>query len=319
MGRRRTECGRIEDVPVAAGQAFDRLIHIVAGLSLGSALYLALAREHGKMRTGTTREKVRPAAVAGQFYPVQPERLRAEVARLIAEAAAPADTAPTALIVPHAGYIYSGGVAAAAFATLRAVAQAIERVVVIGPTHYVPVRGIAISMVDAFETPLGRVPVDCEALAALADLPFVVEADGPHAPEHALEVELPFLQMVLPSFRLVPLVVGDAEPHEVAEVLARLWSWETLIVVSSDLSHYHDYETARRLDAATAAAIERGEWAGLGPNQACGCLAVAGLLVEAGHRGFKARRLSLCNSGDTAGSRDRVVGYGAWIFAQTTP
>ena len=271
------------------------------------------------MRTGTTREKVRPAAVAGQFYPVQPERLRAEVARLIAEAAAPADTAPKALIAPHAGYIYSGGVAATAFATLRELAQAIERVVVIGPTHYVPVRGIAISMVDAFETPLGRVPVDCEALAALADLPFVVEADGPHAPEHALEVELPFLQMVLPSFRLVPLVVGDAEPHEVAEVLARLWSWETLIVVSSDLSHYHDYETARRLDAATAAAIERGEWAGLGPNQACGCVAVAGLLVEAGHRGFKARRLSLCNSGDTAGSRDRVVGYGGWMFAQTTP
>jgi AmmeMemoRadiSam system protein B len=271
---------------------------------LGCVLYLALGRENRKIRRGTANEKVRPAAVAGTFYPGQ----------------VPMARAPKAVIAPHAGYIYSGGVAATAFAALRDAAEVIERVALIGPAHYVPVRGIAIPTVDAFETPLGRVPVDREALAALADLPFVIAADGPHAPEHALEVELPFLQMVLPSFRLVPLVVGDAEPREVADVLARLWNGpETLIVVSSDLSHFHDYETARRLDAATAAAVERGDWASLGPNQACGCLAVAGLLLEAGHRGFKASRLSLRNSGDTAGSRDRVVGYGAWIFAQTTP
>jgi AmmeMemoRadiSam system protein B len=271
------------------------------------------------MRVATAREKVRPPAVAGQFYPGQPERLRAEVARLLAGAAAP-ETATKALIAPHAGYIYSGGVAATAFATLRGAARAITRVVVIGPAHYVPVQGIAIPAVDAFETPVGRVPVDREALAALSDLSFVVEADGPHAPEHALEVELPFLQMVLPCFQLIPLVAGDAEPQQVAEVLARLWGGaETLIVVSSDLSHYHDWETACRLDAATAAAIERGDWASLGPNQACGYLAVAGLLVESGRRRFGARRLVLCNSGDTAGSRDRVVGYGAWIFTQPTP
>ena len=138
--------------------------------------------------------------------------------------------------------------------------------------------------------------------------------------EHALEVELPFLQTVLQSFQVVPLVVGDVAPQDVALVLARLWGGlETLIVVSSDLSHYHSYETARRLDFATAAAIERGDWSTLGPEQACGCLAVAGLLVEAQHRGLRAQRLELSNSGDTAGSRDRVVGYGAWVFGQTAP
>jgi MEMO1 family protein len=143
---------------------------------------------------------------------------------------------------------------------------------------------------------------------------------APHAPEHSLEVELPFLQALLGSFAVVPLLVGDALPQEAADVLRRLWGGpETLIVASSDLSHYHDYDTARRLDDATAATIERGDWESLGPNQACGFLAVAGLLVEARRRGLKAQRLSLCNSGDTAGSRDRVVGYGAWMIEQTGP
>jgi AmmeMemoRadiSam system protein B len=182
------------------------------------------------------------------------------------------------------------------------------------------VQGVAAPTVDAFETPLGCVPIDREALHKLSDLPLVVQADAAHAPEHALEVELPFLQILLGAFQLVPLVVGDAAPREVAHVLRRLWAGvETLIVVSSDLSHYLNYEAAQRLDSATAAAIERGDWASLGPNQACGCLPMAGLLVEAEHRGLKVQRLSLCNSGDTVGSRDRVVGYGAWMFAQTGP
>ena len=168
--------------------------------------------------------------------------------------------------------------------------------------------------------PLAAWPWTQTALSTVTGLKFVIRADAPHAPEHALEVELPFLQTLLASFQVVPLVVGDATSHNVAHVLRRLWGGpETLIVVSSDLSHYHDYETARRLDAATAAAIEHGDWANLGPNQACGCLAVAGLLLEAGRRGLKACRLSLCNSGDTAGLHDRVVGYGAWMFAETTP
>jgi predicted class III extradiol MEMO1 family dioxygenase len=238
---------------------------------------------------------VRPPAVAGLIYAQDPDRLRAEVSELFRHAAVPADDAPKALIVPHAGYVYSGRVAASGFAALRASAETITRVVVIGPAHYVHER---------------------DALTALGDLASVVQADAPHAPEHALEVELPFLQVLLPPFTIVPLVVGEAEPQEVAEVLRRLWGGpETLIVVSSDLSHYHDYETARRIDAATAGAIERGDWKDIGSDRACGFLPVAGLLIEAGRRGLRAQRLSLCNSGDTAGSRDRVVGYGAWMFA----
>jgi MEMO1 family protein len=261
------------------------------------------------------RTKIRPAAVAGSFYAGHPERLRTAVADLLAAAPASVGASPKALIAPHAGYVYSGGVAAAAFATLKTGKQGISRVVLIGPAHYVAVRGIAVPTTDAFETPLGRVPIDRDAVSAIADLPFVVETDAAHAPEHALEVELPFLQTLLGSFALVPLLVGDADPRRVAEVLGRLWGGpDTLIVVSSDLSHYHDYETARRLDAATAAAIERAEWRSLGPDRACGFLAVAGLLVEADRRGLKAQRLALCNSGDTAGPRDRVVGYGAWMF-----
>jgi AmmeMemoRadiSam system protein B len=277
---------------------------------------MVIRREWGKMRADPQSMTTRPPAVAGLFYDDDPDRLRTQVLNLLTDVTASTKVMPKALIAPHAGYVYSGHVAAAAFATLRDSAQTITRVVLIGPTHYVHVRGIAAPTVDAFKTPLGRVAVDQTALDTVADLKFVIRADAPHAPEHALEVELPFLQTLLAYFQVVPLVVGDATSHDVARVLRRLWGGpETLIVVSSDLSHYHDYETARRLDAATAAAIEHGDWASLGPNQACGCLAVAGLLVEAGNRGFKARRLSLCNSGDTAGSRDRVVGYGAWMFA----
>jgi AmmeMemoRadiSam system protein B len=265
----------------------------------------------------TSTPTVRPPAVAGSFYTANAPRLRAEVAGLIADVPAHAGARAKALIAPHAGYIYSGQVAATAFTAVRDLAATVTRVVVIGPAHYVALRGIAVPTADAFATPLGRVPVDRAALKAIVDLPFVVEADAPHAPEHALEVELPFLQLLLVDFAIVPLVVGRAEPGEVGEVLARLWGGaETLLVVSSDLSHYHDYATARRLDAATAAMIERGDWAPLGPGNACGYLPVAGLLVEAARRGLKAQRLALCNSGDTAGDRDRVVGYGAWSFAE---
>jgi hypothetical protein len=263
------------------------------------------------MRAQALSENVRPPAVAGTFYPRDPAALRAQVERLLS-AAAPVADAPKALIAPHAGYLYSGPAAAAAFGTLRN-ARAIERVVVIGPAHYVAFRGIAVPSATAFATPLGRVPLDQQAIGSLAALPDVVRDDRPHAPEHALEVELPFLQVVLPSFRIVPLVVGDAAPEAVADVLRRLWGGaETLIVVSSDLSHYHDYDTARRMDGTTAELLERGEWAELGPQRACGWLAIAGLLIAMGERG-KAQRLALCNSGDTAGPRDRVVGYGAWV------
>ena len=259
--------------------------------------------------------QLRKPAVAGSFYPAQPDRLRRQVVELLTDARTALKITPKALIAPHAGYIYSGSPAAAAFATLRDSAQTLARIVLIGPAHYVAIRGIALPTVGAFETPLGRVLVDHDALSTITGLPFVSPNDAAHAPEHALEVELPFLQILLPSFSLLPLVVGDATAHEVAQVLARLWGGpETMLVISSDLSHYHSYDTARRLDAATAEAIENGDWTGLGPGQACGYLPIAGLLIEADRHKLKARRLSLCNSGDTAGQRDQVVGYGAWIF-----
>ena len=272
---------------------------------------------------------VRPPAVAGMFYPDHPAVLRQVVEDFLAEAGEPeaggepaAAAPPKAVIAPHAGYLYSGPVAARAFATLRrAAAGRVRRVVVIGPSHYVAVDGIAAPAVDAFATPLGRVPLDRAAIEAIRGLPGVTIAEAPHRDEHALEVELPFLQVVLGAdrFALVPLVVGDAAPAEVAAVLERLWGEEgdeTLVVVSSDLSHYHDYPTARRLDAETAALIERRDGARLGPARACGHLPIAGLLVLAAARGLAVERLALRNSGDTAGPRGRVVGYGAWAFRE---
>jgi len=224
---------------------------------------------------------------------------------------------PKALIAPHAGYVYSGRVAGAAFAKLRASAQTITRVVLIGPAHYVHLSGIAVPSVDAFETPLGRVPVDTEACSQIGGFEFVTQTDAPHEPEHSLEVELPFLQSVLSFFQLVPLVVGDAAQQQVAQLLRQLWAGpETLIVVSSDLSHYHSYASAQRLDLSTAEAIEQGEWTSLSSSRACGWVAVAGMLIETRRRGLGGYRLALCNSGDTAGSRDRVVGYGAWMFGE---
>ena len=266
------------------------------------------------MRTLGQSSGVRPAAVAGAFYAAHPDRLRQDVAGLMAAVPECARSRPQALIAPHAGYVYSGPVAAHAFAALRDSASTPERVVVIGPAHYVRLSGIAVPTATAFETPLGRVPVDRDALACVRDLPCVIEADSPHAPEHALEVELPFLQTLLGSFSLVPLLVGDAAPQEVDAVLEPVWEG-SLVVVSSDLSHYLDDASARRRDAATAAAIERGDWASLGSNDACGFLPIAGLLRQAERRGLKAQRLALSNSGDTAGPRDSVVGYGAWAFA----
>ncbi|QRM29140.1 AmmeMemoRadiSam system protein B [Microvirga sp. VF16] len=270
------------------------------------------------MASGQDQQQVRRAAVAGRFYPRSPHQLRTTVDALLAGVRIAPVAAPKAIIVPHAGYIYSGEVAATAFASLQPHADTITRVVLIGPGHYVPFRGLAMPTVDAFETPLGRVPVAQDAATILADFTPMLRADAPHAPEHALEVELPFLQSVLRSFELVPLLVGDAAPEEVSGVLDRLWGGpETLVVVSSDLSHFHDYETARQLDAVTAAQIERGDWASLGPNNACGYLAIAGLIIEADCRDLGLQRLALANSGDTAGTRDRVVGYGAWIIDDT--
>lgn len=255
----------------------------------------------------------RPPAVAGSFYPADPKQLRTMVDGYLASAQTD-DVAPKAIIVPHAGYIYSGPVAASAYARLKGLRGRVTRVVLLGPSHRVGFSGLAFSSADYYDTPLGRIPLDRHAEELLAGLPQVRVYDAAHAREHSLEVHLPFLQETLSEFTLVPLVVGDATPAEVGEVLERLWGGpETLIVISSDLSHYHDYATAQRLDRATSQAIEALRYEDIGYDAACGRNPVNGLLYVARQRGLHARTIDLRNSGDTAGPRDQVVGYGAYV------
>jgi hypothetical protein len=266
------------------------------------------------------RDAIRLPAVAGFFYPDDPVALRQEVESCLAEGRRrrPADAPrPKALVVPHAGYVYSGPVAGSAYALLEPWAASIRRVVLLGPSHRVPLRGLALSSARAFATPLGEVRLDAEGAAELARLPQVSVLDAAHTQEHSLEVQLPFLQVVLgPDFALLPIVAGDATPAAVARVIEAVWDGpETLVLVSSDLSHYHDYATARRLDAATTAAIEALRPEGLDAESACGRVPVRGLLVAARAHGLGARTLDLRSSGDTAGPRERVVGYGAYAFA----
>jgi hypothetical protein len=263
-------------------------------------------------------QSIRPASVAGMFYPGDARGLRAEVDELLAAAALPEPgaVAPKLIVVPHAGYVYSGAIAASAYARIAPIAPRIRRVVLLGPVHRVAVRGLAAPTVDAFETPLGRVPIDRAALWPLKAMPQVVFDDRPHAPEHSLEVQLPFLQAALGSgFSLVPLAVGEATPAEVAAVLERLWGGdETLIVISTDLSHYHPYAEAARIDHQT---IERvvAMATDIDPHEACGARALNGALLAARRHGLAPTLLDLRNSGDTAGDRRRVVGYGALAFA----
>lgn len=256
---------------------------------------------------------VRPPAVAGMFYPADPRQLTREIQGFLA-AVRPQALIPKALIVPHAGYIYSGAVAASAYATLKARAPHIHRVVLLGPTHRVAVRGLALPDVEAFDTPLGRVMLDTDAVQAVASLPQVTISGEAHALEHSLEVQLPFLQSVLPDFTLLPLAVGTATAAEVAEVLETVWGGdETLIVVSSDLSHYLPYAAAQFVDGKTADDILKLRQP-VAHEQACGGTPISGLIVAARKHHLKPNLLDLRNSGDTAGSHDRVVGYAAFAF-----
>lgn len=259
---------------------------------------------------------IRPAAVAGLFYPADPRALAAEVDELLADCGEPIPRLafPKALIVPHAGYIYSGPVAARAYDDLAAARGVVRRVVLLGPVHRVAVRGLALPAAELFETPLGAIPIDAQAVQALRSLPQVVTSGPAHALEHSIEVQLPFLQKALGDFSLVPLAVGAASVAEVAEVLDRLWGGrETLIVVSTDLSHYHAYDEARRIDGATLARI--GALAcDLDHDQACGATPLNGLLFHSRHRRLSVKLLAAANSGDTAGGKDRVVGYSSFAL-----
>lgn len=264
--------------------------------------------------TGLPDINTRPAAVAGAFYPGEPNTLAREIRDFLSSAKPSASPAPKALIVPHAGYMYSGPIAASAYALLAS--ARIGRVVLFGPAHRVPVRGLALPSARAFATPLGSVAVDAEAASAALRLPQVAESDLAHGYEHSLEVQLPFLQTVLSDFKIVPFAVGAARAEQVAEVMDLLWGGpETLILVSSDLSHYHGYASARDMDRGTAQEIlslaPRIE-----PEQACGATPINGLLLCARRRGLQAELLDLRNSGDTAGDRSRVVGYAAFAFRE---
>lgn len=267
---------------------------------------------------------IREPAVAGLFYPDNPQVLSETVDKYVSNSSVNENDfgqyslSPKAIIVPHAGYVYSGATAGKAFHQLIPVAHKIKRVVLLGPSHRVGFQGIACSSADYFRTPLGEIPVDHSAMVAISDLPEVGLMDRAHEQEHSLEVQLPFLQSVLADFKLVPLVVGDAEKETVAAVIERLWGDEsTLFVISSDLSHYHDYVTAQSIDSRTCEAIEFLQPDDISYDQACGRNPVKGLLEVARHKHMRVRTLGLCNSGDTAGDKDRVVGYGAWALWET--
>jgi AmmeMemoRadiSam system protein B len=256
--------------------------------------------------------RVRPPAVAGSFYPGEGRALVAAVCECLPLQLAP-EPVPKAIIAPHAGYQYSGPVAGSAYARVSPARGLVSRVVLMGPSHRVAFRGLAVPSAASFATPIGEVPLDREAIARALTLPQVRQMDAAHAREHSLEVHLPFLQVTLGTFSLVPIVTGDSTEAETGEVLQRLWGGpETLIVVSSDLSHYHDYATASQMDARTSAAIEALRGEAIADEDACGCVAIRGLLWAARGRRLGARVLDVRNSGDTSARRDSVVGYGAY-------
>jgi AmmeMemoRadiSam system protein B len=259
---------------------------------------------------------VRPAAVAGMFYPGESPALAAAVHGYLADGKGAAGRLPKALIVPHAGYVYSGPIAASAYRRIAAARESIRRVVLLGPVHRVPIRGLALPAARAFATPLGRVSVDPSAVAEARELPQVQVSEAAHALEHSLEVQIPFLQSVLDDFAIVPFAVGDASADEVAEAIELLWGGpETLVVVSSDLSHYHPYAQAQKIDRGTATAILALD-SGLDHEQACGATPINGFALCARHHALEPELLDLRNSGDTAGDKSRVVGYAAFAFTE---
>lgn len=259
--------------------------------------------------------EVRQPAVAGQFYTADPEALQKEVDELLEAADEPDEKAPKAVIAPHAGFMFSGTVAATAYARLAPARERVRRVVVLGPSHFVPVRGLAASSAARFATPLGEMPVDANGLETALAQPGVSVFDRAHEREHAIETQLPFIQRVLGDVAIIPLVVGDATPEEVGQVLSALWGdEETAIAISSDLSHFHEDAVARDLDATTARMIVTLRADELGPDNACGYLPIGGLLWNAARREARMRTLQMANSSDAGGPGDSVVGYGAFAL-----
>lgn len=257
----------------------------------------------------------RPPAVSGLFYPDDPVELRANIDGFIDRVSRRnrAPSPPVAMIVPHAGYIYSGAVAASAYAELRDWVSSYRRVVLIGPAHRVAFQGIALPDVEVFASPLAEMQLDLQAVQELLSLPFVAQNECAHAAEHSLEVQLPFLQTVLADVLLVPLLVGDCTAEMLDAALELVVDADTLVVVSSDLSHYQPYAVAQALDTETCASIVRGS-PSIDHQHACGATAVNGLAIYAQRHHWSAELLDLRNSGDTAGSRDQVVGYASLVY-----
>ena len=257
---------------------------------------------------------IRQPAVAGLFYPDNPDILKAMIADYLLQIAL-VDKAPSAIIVPHAGYIYSGAIAACAYARLQSRRSSIKRVILLGPSHTVAFTGLALSHAEAFRTPLGDIAIDTEAMAAISDFPFVEYSEQAHVSEHSLEVQLPFLQMTLDSFKLLPIVAGDCPAELIEQVLELFYGLDdSLIVISSDLSHFHDYATAQRLDKHTSEIIEQLDYQQLNYDSACGRVPVSGLMALAKKLTLRIETIALANSGDTAGDKNRVVGYGAYVI-----
>lgn len=256
----------------------------------------------------------RPPAVAGLFYPAD----AAELTQVIQQYLKQVETnthAPKAIIAPHAGYIYSGAIAASVYARLKTARQQIKRVLLMGPSHRVAFNGLALSQMDYFITPLGNIALDKEAIKTIITLPFVAYFEPAQAQEHCLEVQLPFLQLLLADFTIVPIVVGHATPEQVAQVINQLWGGDdTLIIISSDLSHYYPYATAQQLDNITSHAIETLNYEALGIESACGRIPISGLLKFARDKGLIIKKIDLRNSGDTAGDKQKVVGYGSYVI-----
>ena len=275
------------------------------------------------MITGNTEKNIRPPAVASMFYPAGTAELRKEVQKYLRNADTEEDfpklkKSETAelrtLIVPHAGYIYSGKIAASAYRLLEQ--NQFKRVLLLGPAHRVWLQGAAFPETDAFETPLGQITLDKELIEKmLEEFSWISVSDEAHSEEHCLEVQLPFLQETLGDFELLPLVVGETKTEHITEIIQQFSEdTETLIVISTDLSHFHDYQTARGIDARTAIAIELLEQNRISTEDACGAYPLRGALLAASQNQWNIHRLGLCNSGDTAGDRGRVVGYGAWAM-----
>ncbi|MFA5985491.1 MAG: AmmeMemoRadiSam system protein B [Methylococcaceae bacterium] len=256
----------------------------------------------------------RQPAVAGMFYPANPGQLHQMLDQYLTDAETNAKV-PKAIIVPHAGYTFSGAVAASAYARLKKANDLITRVVLIGPSHCLAFKGLAVTRAQTFSTPLGNISVDQKAISQLVKLPYVEFIEEAHAHEHSLEVQLPFLQEMLDNFDIIPIIAGEVSAHEICHILELLWGGEeTLIVVSSDLSHYLDYASAKQMDAETSLAIVALADEKLAADSACGKTPVCGLIKYAQEQALAIQCIDLRNSGDTAGDKNRVVGYGAYVI-----